>query len=703
MPRAYQQWRMAIPAFRQRFHGPFLKPEASELMSPRQYNALAAGLTLLFLVAWLAPPLGPLQGVVLMPLWLHTLMEWFSIAIAAMIFGVVWNAHARERSSNIVILACAFLASGLIDIAHTLSYRGMPDFITPADPEKGINFWLAARLVMALALVGVGWRDWKPFVSANAPRHILAAALAVTGVVLWLGLFHQDEWPRTYIEGEGLTPFKVWAEYLIVLLLAIAALLFHLRRAQIPEGRALLLATLVTILSELCFTLYADVADLTNILGHVYKIVAYYFFYRAVFVYCVREPFQRLHGEVAERRAAERALAESARYQEELLAHLPAAVVVHDPAGTVRYCNGEAQRLLGVDAEAIRGMAIDAAGWRFLDEAGVPIDAARYPASRVLASREPLHDLVGGIVRGEDAPPVWVQVSAFPHFDAEGNVKSVVTTFIDISARREAELALRQLNEQLEQRVRQRTRDLEIANKELEAFSYSVSHDLRAPLRSIDGFSQVLLQRYTDKLDDAGRDYLGRVRRASQRMGELIDDLLQLSRLTRGTLRRQETDLSELATMLVQELRKSAPERAVAVAIQPGMKAHGDPGLLRALLDNLLGNAWKFTRHAEHAAIAFGNETCDGELVYFVRDNGAGFDNAYAHKLFRVFQRLHGGDEYEGTGIGLATVSRIVQRHHGRVWATGEPNKGATFYFTLPQRGADRDEGATNMEEDRDE
>ena len=252
--------------------------------------------------------------------------------------------------------------------------------------------------------------------------------------------------------------------------------------------------------------------------------------------------------------------------------------------------------------------------------------------------------------------------------------------------RQQAEEDLRYLNEQLESRVAARTRQLEFANKELEAFSYSVSHDLRAPLRAVDGFSQVLLKRYADKLDDSGRDYLGRVRRASQRMGELIDDLLQLSRMTRSTLRHQEVDLSAVAQGLVEELRRAAPEREVAVRIQDGMQAYGDLGLLRVVLDNLLGNAWKFTRHTAAAQIEFDCRQIDDELVYCVRDNGAGFDNAYGKKLFQVFQRLHSEAEFEGTGIGLATVQRVVARHGGRVWAEGAVNAGAAFYFTLAPR-----------------
>ena len=237
------------------------------------------------------------------------------------------------------------------------------------------------------------------------------------------------------------------------------------------------------------------------------------------------------------------------------------------------------------------------------------------------------------------------------------------------------------------------SRDLEDANRELEAFSYSVSHDLRAPLRSIEGFSQILLEDYAEKLDEEGQNYLGRVRAASRRMALLIDDLLDLSRVSRSPLRRELVDLSAQAREITAELAKSQPEREAEFVIADGLTANGDARLLSLALENLLGNAWKFTSREERARIEFGSTTLEGrERVYFVRDNGVGFDEAYAGKLFGAFQRLHGPEEFEGTGIGLATVQRIVRRHGGRVWAEGEVGKGATFFFTLG--GAHRQESS---------
>lgn len=238
-------------------------------------------------------------------------------------------------------------------------------------------------------------------------------------------------------------------------------------------------------------------------------------------------------------------------------------------------------------------------------------------------------------------------------------------------------------NTQLEQRVQQRTVELSEAIQELETFSYTVSHDLRAPLRSIDGFSQVLLEDYANAVDDAGRDYLQRVRQSTQKMGKLIDAILELSRVSRHTTQKKTVALDALAKDIIQELREQEPERHINISVADGISANGDEHLLRIALENLLSNAWKYTGKTEQAHIEFGVQQQNGETVFYIKDNGAGFDMQYANKLFDAFQRLH-GDEFEGTGIGLATVQRCIRRHGGRIWADAEVDGGATFFFTLP-------------------
>ncbi|HEY4355713.1 MAG TPA: ATP-binding protein [Acidobacteriaceae bacterium] len=242
---------------------------------------------------------------------------------------------------------------------------------------------------------------------------------------------------------------------------------------------------------------------------------------------------------------------------------------------------------------------------------------------------------------------------------------------------------LQSLNTELEERVEQRTRELAVSNQELEAFSYSVSHDLRAPLRTIDGFSLALKEDFSDKLTPEGQDYINRVRGGVQRMGALIDALLQLSRVTRSDVQRERVDLSQLARLIFDELQAADPSREIEFVAQPGVLALADQRLMRIAFENLIGNAWKYSARKPNARIEFGSDLKDGRAVYFIRDNGAGFDMQYVDRLFTAFQRLHGDRDFKGSGIGLATVSRIIRRHHGTIWAEGEPEKGATFYFTL--------------------
>jgi signal transduction histidine kinase len=289
--------------------------------------------------------------------------------------------------------------------------------------------------------------------------------------------------------------------------------------------------------------------------------------------------------------------------------------------------------------------------------------------------------------------------------DSRDEIGQLVKTFNEMLSQIEVrEDALQKAHDKLEVRVEERTRELqqeiaerkrgeetlkkyaaqlEVVNKELEAFSYSVSHDLRAPLRHLDGFSQILLEDYTEKLDDQGRRYINQVRQASQQMAQLIDDLLNLSRITRTELRRESVDLTRIVETVAEELKKTEPDRTIEIVIEKGVTTDGDARLLHILLDNLLGNAWKYTGKRLQARIEFGRTMRDGKTAYFVRDNGAGFDMAYTHKLFGAFQRLHSVSEFPGTGIGLATVQRIVHKHGGKVWAEGVVDLGATFYFTI--------------------
>ncbi|MDX2167135.1 MAG: response regulator [Deltaproteobacteria bacterium] len=379
--------------------------------------------------------------------------------------------------------------------------------------------------------------------------------------------------------------------------------------------------------------------------------------------------------------AMERRLREREQWLATTLRSIGDAVITTDANAQVTYLNPAAETLTGWPLGEASGRAVseilalrDAVSRQPLAN---PAEAAMRRGS--VQSVSPDAELVG-----RDGPAIPIDDSAAPIVDQSGGVLGSVVVLRDSSERRAAEARIRQLNAELERRVLERTALLEAANRELESFSYSVAHDLRAPLRGIDGFSRALLENKAEQLDAEGRRDLVRVRAAAQRMAGLIDDLLTLAGLARRELRVRDLDLSALAREVGAELAAAQPQRQVSLAIADGLSARGDPGLLRVVLQNLLGNAWKFTAKVAHPRIElFARDTAAGR-EFVVRDNGAGFDPAYADKLFGAFQRLHLPEEFEGNGIGLATVQRIIHRHGGEVGAHGAVGRGAEVWFTLP-------------------
>jgi PAS domain S-box-containing protein len=349
------------------------------------------------------------------------------------------------------------------------------------------------------------------------------------------------------------------------------------------------------------------------------------------------------------------------------------AIVSTDLDGTITTWNSAAEKMFGHLASEILGKR-----WSLL----IPSDRDGEEGKilNMIMRGETLKHFETQRI-GKHAKLIDVSLTISPIFNDDGKIVGSSKIARDISELKRANNEIRQLNANLEQRVADRTAQLEAANKELESFSYSVSHDLRAPLRHINGFSGALLEDYNDILDETGKGYLRQVCEASQEMARLIDDVLQLARVTRSKLIPETVDLSEMANSIIADLRSGDPKRAVTVDIADGLSARGDRSLMHILLTNLLGNAWKFTSKTKRAEITFDEQQIEGKTVFFVRDNGAGFDMKFSDKLFGAFQRLHGTDEFEGTGIGLATVQRVINRHGGLVWAEGVIDAGATFYF----------------------
>lgn len=475
---------------------------------------------------------------------IHLILEFFSMAVAFAIAMQSWLTYPHTGSNQRIYLGAVFLAVGSLDLLHTLSFKGMPFFLTDSSVPKATWFWVAARGTEALALALLLLRrDSQRVVDRRGGIYLLS--LAYVFILSYATFYWYQALPVLVVNGQGVTDLKILIEYLIGLLHLLTAAVLLLRYRQQPRPRTsqrfLILALVFLLLGELIFTLYRDVYDFYNFLGHIYKVAGYFCLLRSLYVLTVEEPFVR------ERAALQR-----------------------------------------------------------------------------------LEELVA----------------------------------------------------QRTDKLQEINRELLVRNQELESLCYSISHDLRTPLRGIDGFSQLLLEDYQQHLDEAGQDYLLRVRIASQRMGQLFDDLLRLSKVTRQPLEQVEFSLSLMATEIMRDLQREDPGRRVQLKITPDLKVTGDQRLLYLALQNLLANAWKFTAQTPDAVIELGCQQQE-QRVYYIRDNGAGFEMDYVQKLFQPFQRLHAIDEFPGTGIGLAIVKRVLDRHDGRSWAEGRVLQGATFYFTL--------------------
>jgi PAS domain S-box-containing protein len=388
--------------------------------------------------------------------------------------------------------------------------------------------------------------------------------------------------------------------------------------------------------------------------------------------------FAKVTRDVTDRHAALEALRQSEeRFRLMVEAMRDYAIFMLDPDGRVASWNAGAERIKGYRADEIVGQHFSA----FYTDAD---RARRHPEDELArAIDEGSCSDEGWRVR-KDGSCFWASVLITAVRDPAGRLLGFAKVTRDLTERRRADEALRQANADLEARVRQQ----QAAHREVEAFSYSVSHDLRAPLRALDGFSKLLLERVEGRLDETEKDFLARIRAAAQNMAQLIDAMLDLSRLTRAPLTRRLVDVSALSREIAAAIVQAEPERRVRWEVEDGITADADPRLLRVALENLLRNAWKFTRNRAEARIEVGVRERDGKRAFLVRDNGAGFDPGQAHRLFLPFQRLHRARDFEGTGIGLATVHRIVTQHGGEVWAEAAPDAGATFFFTMGEAGA---------------
>jgi PAS domain S-box-containing protein len=605
---------------------------------------------------------------------------------AISVFGVVWLARRFSLDMRNLIIAMAFLAVGVFTIFRLLTMPGMPSM---GGSQENINHTLYLSAMLRIT-VGVGmmlsaYPAGETRASTNQTRMALAATLVFSALTVALILIPQSPLPNIQIEASTPALGFVYLEVISMVLCFLAAIAYARLAAKEHDSRYLLASVGLILFAQAGFAFLEShiTEDAVFLLGRITALVGFFLVFLAVMKRSLFYPYVKLTDltkNLIEREAAEAALRDSERTLFKFLIDLPVGIVVSDPDGRYIFSNTKADELMGKSIDPSVPQAETNSYYQaYLAGTNELYPWDRSPMTRALEGKA---TYVDDLEFRRDNGTIRVEIWGAPVLDQDDKLIYAITAFQDITERKKSEGLITDLNKSLEMQ----TFRLAEVNKELEAFSYSVSHDLRSPLRSIAGFSTILTEHYSDYLDDKGKDYLFRIGANCQRMAQLIDDMLKLSRITRDEITWDEVDLSEMVKEILSDLKKTEPDRKIKLVVQEGVVVRGDGRLYRILMTNLLENAWKFSQKTPHPVIEFGVMPINGEPVFFVRDNGAGFDMTRSDKLFVPFQRLHSSVEFAGTGIGLAISQRIVHRHGGRIWGEGETGKGATFYFTAGLR-----------------
>lgn len=634
--------------------------------------ALAAVLVAASVTLLLVFGLFPRLQFTLLPPWgvaLHTLFETSSVVLSVLIFAAGLYGFTRERSSNVALMCNVFLAVAILDFVHLLSFDGMPDFITPSGNGKSLSFLLAARLLVAVAMLAIAVLPWQRQISRAARVALLALSLAFALALSAYGLYAPELAGLFFQPGSGPTALKVALEYGVVLLNLAAAAAFYLRmRAPqpYPLGPFFAAACLMA-LSEFCLTLYSSASDQYSLMAHVLRLAAYVFVYRATFVEMLDAPYRHL----------ERARAELVENEEKyrlLFENSLDAYLIGNPDGSFQTANPAASVMFGIPLQDL---------WRIGRE-----DVTHDPALvQLLEERErqgfARREL---IMRRADGSSFLAEVCSSAYHDSHGR-KMSSTVVRDITEKRKVEEDMRALNASLESRVRERTAALEEANHDLERFSHVMVHDLRSPLVAIEGFAGLLKSSTANPLGDKQKHYLDKIRAGASRMAGMIDALLELADVSRSSLKIELLDLSGIAGDILTSCQQIEPGRQLTTYVQPAIVLQGDRRLLTLVMAHLIGSAWKHTMRNPHAEIAIGTELADdGSPVYFVQDNGPGLDPSMGVKLTDRFGGPPGASSLAPAEAVITSVRRIMLRHGGRAWGESIPGGGAVVRFTLGDR-----------------
>ncbi|MDD5214071.1 MAG: MASE3 domain-containing protein, partial [Methylococcales bacterium] len=640
-------------------------------MKPFQIN-LIAFLSLLFFIVWFAPLPQAWRVPDIMPLWLHTFAEFFAISVSCLVFAIGWHSYGLERSRNATVLACGFLAIGMIDLAHTLSFKGMPDFVTPSSVEKAIVFWLMGRMVFAVLMLSVATQSWKIVLSQRERYGWLIASLSIVALTYWIGLYHDDFLPNLFVSGNGLTLFKIGMEVIIASITLIASILFYLETTKqnanfkLYNAPKLCTATAITVLSELCFILYSDASDLFNLLGHFYKIIAYIFIYHSLFISNVEFRFEQLQTVSEDVNAKKETL-------QAIIDNVPAGIFWKDTQAKYLGANKRFFRDIGIhNVNEILGKNNFDVFLNYRDL--YPEDIDRYA--------EHDYDLIKtGIpklnyeetLETPDGKNVIVLMSKVPMHDNAGNIIGILGTYVDITEIKKAQAIAQNAN---------------ISKSE---FIANMSHEIRTPMNAILGMIHLTLE--TD-LNNTQRSYLEKVQRSSNTLLGILNDILDLSKIESGKMDIELSEfnpsqvLREVTELFTPKAQEKNLEIFIDIDSRMPMTIKSDALRFKQIISNLIGNAIKFTTEGEiKISLKIVSQRYDDLLLQIdVSDTGIGIRKEELNKLFESFTQSDATitRKFGGTGLGLSISKRLVELLGGKISGTSKFGKGSTFSFTLP-------------------